>query len=159
MGDAIRSPIDTHRYLPKRKLRKKYLNKGNSLSLFPGVEEYPQELLFLDIKSKELGRNFGRDGDNSGEELLKEGELLTMTSTLKADETWESAAEIASLEGKVPQSSFVSCLYLLPNLASWCRDIVCVPFATVSTLTFESGGWSAGTISCSPCVYPTKEAS
>lgn len=52
MGEAIcTTPIDTHHYLPKRKLRKQYLDESDNGSLFPLIEEYPQ-----DVFSRLLGQ-------------------------------------------------------------------------------------------------------
>lgn len=114
MGDPICATlVDTRQHLPKLKLWKQYPEGGDSGSLFPGVMEYPHELLFSAIESEELGENFGKDSGNSADDHPEKGALLTMTASLEFG-TRESATEHAALEGKIPQ--FLSSFHLFPSV-------------------------------------------
>lgn len=129
---------DRHSPVPsQRKLRKQYLDEGDSESLFFIVEEYPQDLFFSAMESKELGGDSGGDDGDFDEDHPARGELLTMIASPKADEMQEFAAKIAALKVRFP------CLLLFPSafifFLIW-PHIVYDHFTSVFTLTFESAG-------------------
>lgn len=120
--------VETCQHLLKQKLRKKY-EVGGSGSLFPSVEEYPQELLFSAIEFEELGEGFGGDDGNSGDEFPEERDLLTMTASSEV-ETREFAVELPVLESKLLM--FLS-LFPFAFICSliWLHDAKILPFASV----------------------------
>lgn len=97
MADAMHAaPIDTRQHFIKlKRLRKHFQEESDSGLLFPGIEEYPKELLF---SAKELGGDLGRDGSDSGDDLLEEGELLAMIVSPTDSEMWDSAADLVALQ-------------------------------------------------------------
>lgn len=125
--------LESHQHLPKQKLQKQYPSEGGSGSLFFGIEEYSQEFLFLDIESEELGGDFGGDVSDSYEDLLEEEEPLTMIASPEVIETRESAAELASLESKIPLFLFLLPFPFICSLI-WPYDVE-ILFATLSPLS------------------------
>lgn len=90
--------IDTRQHFPKlMKLWKQFQKGSKSGSLFPGVEEYPHELLF---SAQKLGGDFGGDNGDSGDDLREEGELLAMIVSPIVSETRDSAADLVALQSK-----------------------------------------------------------
>lgn len=97
---------------PSGSCRSKIPKEGDNGSLFPGIENYPQELLFSAIESEELGGDFGGDGDNSGEDLLEEGELRAMT----VSPTQKPFVDLIALQSKMlPLYPFLLRFHLIFN--------------------------------------------
>lgn len=61
-------------------LRKQYPYEGGNESLYPIIEEYPQDLFFSAMESEVLGEDLNVGSDGSGEDFLEEGELLMKAS-------------------------------------------------------------------------------